>query len=75
VIYLLATLGLKSTLCFTKSIESANRLARLLQIYCEENPLPGIAQDELVSAEYSSDLTPSERAQVMKLFKQGKIRL
>ncbi|RKP06567.1 P-loop containing nucleoside triphosphate hydrolase protein, partial [Thamnocephalis sphaerospora] len=75
VLHLLASYQLTSTLCFTKSIESANRLSRLLQIYCKDHDVLDMAADVQVSAEYSSDLTPSERAHVMKQFRRGKIRL
>ncbi|KAI9594720.1 P-loop containing nucleoside triphosphate hydrolase protein [Syncephalis fuscata] len=84
VIHFVKLFQLTGTLCFTKSIDSANRLSRLLEIYQQqqqqqkkdtEDCAMDVETDVRLSAEYSSDLSVSERATVMRQFRQGKIRI
>ncbi|KAI8058526.1 P-loop containing nucleoside triphosphate hydrolase protein [Syncephalis plumigaleata] len=82
VIHFVKTFELTGTLCFTKSIDSAHRLARLLEIYQQQQQQQRATSDVSdtdksirLAAEYSSDLSASERANVMRQFRQGKIRI
>ncbi|KAL9554472.1 hypothetical protein MBANPS3_002802 [Mucor bainieri] len=71
VIYLLHQMGLKSGLCFTKSVESTQRLFTLIEAYESTQP-----EDKRIRVkEYSSDLNPVQRKQMLKQFKQGNIDL
>ncbi|RCH91966.1 ATP-dependent RNA helicase dbp6 [Rhizopus stolonifer] len=71
VIYLLHQLGVKSGLCFTKSVESTERLQTLINAYEALQP-----EDKRITVkEYSSELKPSERKTVLKQFKDGEIDL
>ncbi|WFC94786.1 RNA helicase [Malassezia brasiliensis] len=69
-LYLLHShLQVRHALCFTKSVESANRLVRLLAFFEKRMP-PGQA---LCVQYYSSDLTNAERAQMLRRFQQGEV--
>ncbi|RKP27985.1 P-loop containing nucleoside triphosphate hydrolase protein [Syncephalis pseudoplumigaleata] len=77
VIHFVRAFALTGTLCFTKSIDAAHRLARLLELY-QQHATSEAADTETsvrLAAEYSSDLSASERASVMRQFRQGKIRI
>ncbi|KAI7898685.1 P-loop containing nucleoside triphosphate hydrolase protein [Cokeromyces recurvatus] len=71
VIYLLHQLGIKSGLCFTKSIESTQRLQMLLEAYESTQP----EESRIRVKEYSSELGPIKRKQMLKQFKDGQIDL
>ncbi|KAI9280682.1 P-loop containing nucleoside triphosphate hydrolase protein [Sporodiniella umbellata] len=71
VIYLLHQLGVKSGLCFTKSVESTERLQTLINAYEVLQP----EEKRITVKEYSSELKPSERKNVLKQFKEGEIDL
>lgn len=71
VIYLLHQLGIKSGLCFTKSVESTQRLQMLIEAYEQTQP-----EDKRIRVkEYSSDLGPVQRKKMLKQFKDGQIDL
>ncbi|KAI9144038.1 P-loop containing nucleoside triphosphate hydrolase protein [Paraphysoderma sedebokerense] len=69
--------GLKATLCFTKSVESSRRLAKLVQLFIRQlnasSEFDNIPVDSV--AEYSSDLSQSQRKQIMKQFRNGDIKI
>ncbi|CAO3680052.1 unnamed protein product [Rhizopus microsporus] len=69
VIYLLHCLGIKSGLCFTKSIESTERLKTLIDAYEALQP----EEKRVRVKEYSSELRPAERRTVLRQFKEGEI--
>lgn len=71
VIYLLHQLGVKSGLCFTKSVESTERLQTLINAYEALQP----EEKRIKVKEYSSELRPTERKAVLKQFKDGEIDL
>ncbi|KAI8354136.1 P-loop containing nucleoside triphosphate hydrolase protein [Choanephora cucurbitarum] len=71
VIYLLHELGLKSGLCFTKSVESTQRLFMLIEAYEAMQP----EEKRIRVKEYSSELRPVQRKQLLKQFKEGQIDL
>lgn len=59
----------RHALCFTKSVESANRLVRLLAFFEKR-----FAPDQALCVQYySSDLTNAERAQMLRRFQQGEV--
>ncbi|KAJ2709763.1 ATP-dependent RNA helicase dbp6 [Coemansia spiralis] len=74
-IYLLWERQIRGGICFTKSLEAAHRLAQIAQTWAAEVPASAWPGDKIVVAEYSSDLPSAQRAQTMRLFKQGKISL
>ncbi|KAJ1819192.1 ATP-dependent RNA helicase dbp6, partial [Coemansia sp. RSA 2598] len=62
--------------CFTKSLETAHRLAQLLQAWSDSVPAsewPG--GSKVLVAEYSSDIPYAERQRIMRLFKDGEINM
>ncbi|KAF7721631.1 ATP-dependent RNA helicase dbp6 [Apophysomyces ossiformis] len=69
-IYLLHHLKVTSCLCFTKSVESTQRLKMLLEAYeaRQEGPKTRVA-------EYSSELNASQRKAMLRRFKDGEIDL
>ncbi|CAO3654801.1 unnamed protein product [Mucor fragilis] len=71
VIYLLHQMGIKSGLCFTKSVESTQQLFTLIEAYESTQP----EEKRIRVKEYSSDLNPVQRKQMLKQFKQGNIDL
>ncbi|KAI8980534.1 P-loop containing nucleoside triphosphate hydrolase protein [Pilobolus umbonatus] len=70
-IYLLHNIGLTSGLCFTKSIESTQKLRLLLDAYESTQP----EEKRMVVREYSSDIRPKERKLLIKKFKAGEINV
>ncbi|KAJ2786201.1 ATP-dependent RNA helicase dbp6 [Coemansia javaensis] len=74
-IYLLWERRIRGGVCFTKSLEAAHRLAQVVQTWAAVVPDGSWPGEKIVVAEYSSDLPPAQRAQTMRLFKQGKISL
>ncbi|KAG0170862.1 ATP-dependent RNA helicase dbp6 [Apophysomyces sp. BC1034] len=69
-IYLLHHLKIKSGLCFTKSVESTQRLQMLIDAYEAKREGP-----KTRVAEYSSELNASQRKSMLKRFKEGEIDL
>eukprot|EP00276_Gloeochaete_wittrockiana_P005078 CAMPEP_0184655008 /NCGR_PEP_ID=MMETSP0308-20130426/12652_1 /TAXON_ID=38269 /ORGANISM="Gloeochaete witrockiana, Strain SAG 46.84" /LENGTH=643 /DNA_ID=CAMNT_0027091249 /DNA_START=34 /DNA_END=1965 /DNA_ORIENTATION=+ len=63
-IHLLNAMNFNSTLCFTRSVESAHRLAVLLQLW-------GIQE----VGEYSSLLSQTKRSAILADFRTGKIKV
>ncbi|KAI5481190.1 ATP-dependent DNA helicase [Pseudohyphozyma bogoriensis] len=74
--HLLHTLSLSSALCFTKSVEAATRLHKLVEFFEEERAANGPAgAKSVVVKTYSSDLAPSERTKILNSFKKGEIQM
>ncbi|KAM0786203.1 hypothetical protein ACM66B_007007 [Microbotryomycetes sp. NB124-2] len=77
--HLLHTLSVSSALCFTKSVEAATRLAKLVEFF--EQALANSQEGETLSSSavvvkaYSSDLAPGERQKILSSFKQGQIQM
>ncbi|CAG8480773.1 5060_t:CDS:10 [Paraglomus occultum] len=71
VLHILHNLEIKSALCFTKSVESAHRLALLIQFF-EQMHRP---EGKFTASEYSSDLSQQERTNILKRFKEGELKL
>ncbi|KAJ2747646.1 ATP-dependent RNA helicase dbp6 [Coemansia sp. BCRC 34301] len=74
-IYLLWEQRISGGVCFTKSLETAHRLAQVVQTWATNVPDDAWPGAKIVVAEYSSDLPAAERARTMRLFKQGAINL
>lgn len=70
--HLLHTLEITSALCFTKSVESATRLAKLVEFFEAANTS---TEKKVVVKAYSSELAPGERKKVLKDFKAGEIQM
>ncbi|BGP19970.1 hypothetical protein JCM10213_006747 [Rhodosporidiobolus nylandii] len=64
----------EKALCFTKSVEAATRLAKLVELFEEAR---GVREGEspVVVRAFSSELAPGERKKVLKDFKDGKITM
>ncbi|GAA6011572.1 hypothetical protein JCM10207_002663 [Rhodosporidiobolus poonsookiae] len=75
--HLLLTSGLTSALCFTKSVEAATRLAKLVEFFFDARRALGGEQDgeKVVVRAFSSELAPGERKRVLKDFKDGRITM
>ncbi|KAK9894068.1 P-loop containing nucleoside triphosphate hydrolase protein [Cystobasidium minutum MCA 4210] len=75
--YLLHTVKVRNTLCFTKSVESAARLVMLVDAFNAEYAKQAVAGsvDHLRIAHYSSELGPGQRKEVMESFKKGDIHI
>ncbi|GAA5987439.1 hypothetical protein JCM5350_002762 [Sporobolomyces pararoseus] len=76
--HLLHTLSITSALCFTKSVESATRLAKLVEFFEEASQQSddgGGEKKRVVVKAYSSELAPGERKKVLKDFKAGEIQM
>ncbi|CAG8478998.1 2286_t:CDS:10, partial [Paraglomus brasilianum] len=71
VLHIIHNLKIKSALCFTKSVESAHRLALLIQFF-EKIHRP---EGKFTASEYSSDLSQQERTNILKRFKDGELKL
>ena len=70
VLHILHNLKIKSALCFTKSVESAHRLALLIGFFEKIHRPEGFT-----ASEYSSDLSQQERTNILKRFKDGELKL
>jgi len=70
-LHLLYNLSLRKVLCFTKSVEASNRLVQLLSFFADEYISPSVTRVE--AANYSSDLSPSKRKEVVDRFVKGEI--
>lgn len=75
--YLLHSVKLRNTLCFTKSVESAARLVMLVEAFNAEYAKQAVAGsvEPLKIAHYSSELGPGQRKEVMDSFKKGEIHM
>ncbi|KAJ1795201.1 ATP-dependent RNA helicase dbp6, partial [Coemansia sp. RSA 2399] len=74
--YLLREHQINGAVCFAKSLETAHRLAQVIQTWISSVPDDMWPENKkAVVAEYSSDLPSAERARIMRLFKQGTITL
>lgn len=77
--HLLHELKIDRALCFTKSVEAAARLAKLVEFF-EEARQDGATQDTtgkspVVVKSYSSELPPAERNRILTSFKKGEIQM
>jgi ATP-dependent RNA helicase DDX51/DBP6 len=59
---------LRQILCFTKSVENAARLVKLIEYFNESNK-----DDQVIVKEYSSDLNGMQRSRILQTFKEKKI--
>ncbi|GAA6008392.1 hypothetical protein JCM11491_004459 [Sporobolomyces phaffii] len=77
--HLLHSLSITSALCFTKSVESATRLAKLVEFFeaahLSQDGLEGEQRKKVVVKAYSSELAPGERKKVLRDFKAGEIQM
>lgn len=79
--HLLHTLSLSSALCFTKSVDAASRLAKLVELFEEERALSADShssesgEKKVVVKSYSSELPASERTKILASFKKGEIQM
>lgn len=62
----------RQALCFTKSVEAANRLVRLLSFF-EERWAMKNGSEPLTVRFYSSDLSPQQRMQMLRDFRTGAV--
>jgi ATP-dependent RNA helicase DDX51/DBP6 len=66
----------ETALCFTKSVEAATRLAKLVEFFEEAySTAGGEGGKKVVVRAFSSELAPGERKKVLKEFKEGKITM
>ncbi|KAI8150173.1 P-loop containing nucleoside triphosphate hydrolase protein [Fennellomyces sp. T-0311] len=70
-IYLLHHFDIRSCLCFTRSTDSTRRLQMLIEAYEARQK----DYTKIVVADYSSELTKSDRKTIMKRFADGEINL
>ncbi|KAK3805081.1 MAG: P-loop containing nucleoside triphosphate hydrolase protein [Linnemannia elongata] len=76
VLHLLHHLQVRSALCFTKSVESAHRLYKLIQLYEKiRTTAPDKKVKEVKKKEFSSDLPKSKRQSILRAFNNGEIHL
>ncbi|GAA5905577.1 hypothetical protein JCM8208_005775 [Rhodotorula glutinis] len=74
--HLLHTLSISSALCFTKSVEAATRLAKLVEFFEEARiAAEGEGAKRVVVKAYSSELAPGERNKVLRDFKKGAVQM
>ena len=74
--HLLHTLSISSALCFTKSVEAATRLAKLVEFFEEARiAAEGEGAKRVVVKAYSSELAPGERNKVLRDFKKGDVQM
>ena len=69
---------IRKALCFTKSVDSAARLVKLIEIFEQVRSESGLIQrgsKPLVVTNYSSELKPSERQRILTQFGQVEIDL
>lgn len=64
--------GIQSALCFTKSVDSAERLLKLIHFF--EDAYSGSAR-KLVVKGYSGELPTAERTKLLADFKKGEVDL
>ncbi|CAG8584095.1 889_t:CDS:10 [Diversispora eburnea] len=75
VLNLLHNLNISSALCFTKSVDSAHRLSKLIQLFEELYKQQNNSHSLIAVAEYSSDLSLEKRKTILNKFKRGEIKL
>ncbi|GAA5989854.1 hypothetical protein JCM10908_002351 [Rhodotorula pacifica] len=73
--HLLHTLAISSALCFTRSVEAATRLAKLVEFFEEARAAAGIEGKKVVVRAFSSELAPNERNKVLRDFRKGEIQM
>lgn len=73
--HLLHTLSISSALCFTRSVEAAARLAKLVEFFEEARVANGIEGKKVVVRAFSSELALSERNKVLREFRKGEIQM
>lgn len=83
--HLLHTLSVSSALCFTKSVEAASRLTKLVEFFEEAKATAELGTTgtntettttkKVVVSSYSSDLPNSERTRILNSFKKGEIQM
>ncbi|ORY72933.1 P-loop containing nucleoside triphosphate hydrolase protein [Leucosporidium creatinivorum] len=76
--HLLHTLSLSSALCFTKSVEAATRLAKLVEFFEQaraDTVKDGEEVKKVVVKAYSSELPSGERTRILASFKKGDIQM
>ncbi|BGO95421.1 hypothetical protein NBRC10512_001389 [Rhodotorula toruloides] len=75
--HLLHTLAISSALCFTKSVEAATRLAKLVEFFEEARAAAadGSETKRVVVKAYSSELAAGERHKVLREFKKGEVQM
>ncbi|KAI7828482.1 P-loop containing nucleoside triphosphate hydrolase protein [Kickxella alabastrina] len=73
--WLLWTEGVRHGVCFTKSLETAHRLAQVMQAWAAAVTDWPEGRPAVVVAEYSSDLAAGERARIMRMFRAGEISM
>ncbi|KAJ9124143.1 hypothetical protein QFC22_000939 [Naganishia vaughanmartiniae] len=64
--------GIRSALCFTKSVDSAERLLKLIQFF--EDAYPASSRKLIVKG-YSGELPTAERTKLLSDFKRGEVDL
>jgi ATP-dependent RNA helicase DDX51/DBP6 len=64
-----------NALVFTKSAESTSRLVRLFEFFEKARASRGVASKENVVRAYSSDLSTSERKNILEKFKAQEIQM
>lgn len=72
------TSRIRKALCFTKSVESASRLVKLIELFEEVRSESGLIPRggrPLTVKDYSSELKPSDRQRIRAQFAQGDIDL
>ena len=69
-LYLLQTVQVHAALCFTNSIEHAERLHELLTCFNEQDP-----ENKITVGYYASTLSSSQRIKLLRQFKNGAIRI
>ncbi len=73
--YLLHTVGVKAALCFTKSVEAAARLAKLVEFFEDARCAADPSATRAVVRAYSSELPNAERARILAAFKKGDVQV
>ena len=73
--YLLHTVGVKAALCFTKSVEAATRLAKLVEFFEDARCAKDPAATRAVVRAYSSELPNAERTRLLARFKKGEVQM
>ncbi|KAL1920871.1 uncharacterized protein VTP21DRAFT_11506 [Calcarisporiella thermophila] len=74
VMHLLKNVGINSALCFTKSVEAARRLCKLVSLFDDiDRKNEGVGK--VTVAEFSSELDKKSRTTLLKRFARGEIQL
>ena len=70
-VHLLKQKSITHGLCFTKSIESASRLVKLVEFMEDQS----IDEKKIAVRSFSSDLPVHERGKLLAAFKSGEVQL